>query len=464
MVNPASPAPSLQGAPVGPNDVSHSVEWFEADEGPEAPDAMPAAVPSASSSTQRTLHRAANLIFNATGPAATVAGQTLGNVTAGSLGVGPIGTIVSEGIGSTIREAFGTAVAPTQTASSSSSSSTQPAQGPSGSSSSSSASSSAAAASGVSSGLSARIAEGICFEMRSALGASGDAPCSSSTSSTKFYPFATGYALVTRSVSGNSEEGRSERAEKAIAKTWEVVYRKKVLGIQNPIEWDDAKKLYPDCPQVPMNPVLAVKHHEMDISFQVMKARFVAGGDRLKGADGRSLSGRDEDASVLPTQLGGFRLIVSYAASIGGIALTADVEEAYLTSPLLGPPTFGRLARRIRPAGWASHMKDPVVRVLQALPGMPRAGDNWDTYFSWVCVEVGMEEFHDCEGTLWVKRHAKKPVTLLGTYADDLCAGRDPVEVQKLLTALEAYLVLKRNMNRAFMLGSIMSSLMSTSV
>ena len=105
----------------------------------------------------------------------------------------------------------------------------------------------------------------------------------------------------------------------------------------------------------------------------------MARGDLLKGISGDRIV--ESLTHVTPASLEITRVCFAWEVTVGetGTSLQGDVPGAYLTTPLVGPRTFLRIARSHRLPEWRGWetLHDPVVEVKVGLYGLPRGDTCW---------------------------------------------------------------------------------------
>ena len=114
-------------------------------------------------------------------------------------------------------------------------------------------------------------------------------------------------------------------------------------------------------------------------------------------------------------------MLSNFLRRICGTVLQGDVESAYLQADLGGKATWLRLPKSLRHKlpEHARNMSDPVVRLLKALYGHPRAGGDWDHHFTQLLKGGGWNLIED-EKSLFLSPCGQ---CVLAIYVDDLLCG-----------------------------------------
>ena len=118
---------------------------------------------------------------------------------------------------------------------------------------------------------------------------------------------------------------------------------------------------------------------------------------------------------------------------------TADVEGAYLTAKLRGPPMYGRIPKELRPQEWENKFYDPVVKIEKALYGLPRAGFDWYYYFQQILIGFGWLPVEGFDSVY------TKNKCVLAAYVDDVIITGPKAELRKRWTEIKSILKLKEN-------------------
>ena len=154
----------------------------------------------------------------------------------------------------------------------------------------------------------------------------------------EFGPLPAMWSCVTKPISPGSPEARSPEAAAAIQKEYENMKKHRVWDDAIPEEWADVKARESDARVVGARCILAIKNHESpEPADHVYKARVVAGGHRVKDTHERLC--RDREVHPAPVSRVASRTTILHSCLQPGRVLhSADVEAAYLKTPLLGPP------------------------------------------------------------------------------------------------------------------------------
>mmetsp|Transcript_4370 Transcript_4370/g.10695 ORF Transcript_4370/g.10695 Transcript_4370/m.10695 type:complete len:964 (-) Transcript_4370:161-3052(-) len=206
------------------------------------------------------------------------------------------------------------------------------------------------------------------------------------------------------------------------------------LDLNNPIEFNEARKIQRSV-VVKLKGILSKKNADMPVDWQLIKGRLVAQGCVLKDGNNRMASGGyfqyDKPASLL-----GLRFALAYSRCLPeGDVACFDIDSAYLSADLGGPPCFGRLPKEMWPESWTG-MTDPVVRVNKALYGLKRAGSDFSMEAR---RRLKSLEWELLPGDLNIYAKSKNGRRLLlRLYVDDGCIVGSRSEIQDELDELKA--------------------------
>ena len=113
-------------------------------------------------------------------------------------------------------------------------------------------------------------------------------------------------------------------------------------------------------------------------------------------------------------------VMAAHALVQDSVLLQSDCLMAYTQAEMTGPPTYIRLPKPWWPQGWANRFKDPVVRLLRALYGHPRAGDIWGDKLEQELKRLGFKSV-DGWPSAYVLKQTKGPLNIVFVvYVDDL--------------------------------------------
>ena len=147
-------------------------------------------------------------------------------------------------------------------------------------------------------------------------------------------------------------------------------------------EWDEVVAKNPDALRVWLGIVYVWKYLEDDVK-RTIAARFCAFGNAVLNRDGLVVDGFREDEiswSSTPTPAG-IKLQIGCAKVKGHRMSFGDYRGAYLQAPLEenAPDIYCTLPREMQSEA-ERNMKNPVRKVLKALYGLMRGGDDYDRY------------------------------------------------------------------------------------
>ena len=240
-------------------------------------------------------------------------------------------------------------------------------------------------------------------------------------------------AMVTKTLAPNDPLARSPPALKAVDKELSNLRSLPAWDEANPREASDVAKEEPEAHFARIFPIIGIKHFE-DLLNQVFKGRIVLSGDRIKTASGDWAV--FQELGTVPSTMAACRIITAAHALVkDSMLLQSDCLMAYTQAEMTGPPTYIRLPKPWWPQGWANKFRDPVVKLLRALYGHPRAGDIWGDKLEQELVRL---EFQRVEGwpSVYVLKQKVGPMNIVFVvYVDDLVMVGDKniVEVIKKL-------------------------------
>ncbi len=167
-----------------------------------------------------------------------------------------------------------------------------------------------------------------------------------------------------------------------------------------------------------MFPIVGVKNSESpDPETWKYKGRIVFGDDNIKTASDNVAMFTDKAASP-SSMIAARALIAMTAVTADAAVLQSDCVQAYIQSPIQGPPTFVRLPKQWHPPSW-SDFKDPCCRLLLSLYGHPLSGLYWHRHLDARLKKLG---YRTIDGWSSVYHNPKSGVALV-VYVDDLLAG-----------------------------------------
>jgi hypothetical protein len=158
--------------------------------------------------------------------------------------------------------------------------------------------------------------------------------------------------------------------------------------------------------------VTGIKNFELDPSQHKIKARLVATGCYLKDNSGKKTEA-DDFPFDSPVGIQAIRLVVANALAVGHDAFFADIESAYLHSPLRGKETFVSLPKEVLPSELQT-MENPVLPLRKALYGLPRSGSDFARYLREIVEKLGWKQ-SSMDLNLYIKGKM-----MLAIYVDDV--------------------------------------------
>ena len=144
------------------------------------------------------------------------------------------------------------------------------------------------------------------------------------------------------------------------------------------------------------------------------KYRIVFQGNNVKNQDWQVAL--FEQMSSAPATLEASRCAEAYSCFPGCSVEGRDVEQAYISADLGGPPTYVQLPKEL----WTPEMhkmKFPVVRLEKALYGHKNSGVYWSKYCDKACLRAGFEPLSENWPSVYWNKEKR---LLLIVYVDDL--------------------------------------------
>ena len=166
------------------------------------------------------------------------------------------------------------------------------------------------------------------------------------------------------------------------------------------------------------------KGWELEEKLQKWSARACVDGSWVTdAATGKQASDQlpAEQLESTPISLENLRMFIFQSCALGHTLFAGDVTGAYLETELgAGSPEIWvevpEALRKDKPR-WANKVC-PMVRLLKALYGLPRAGHDWDRYMRLHLHALGWTPLQDCN-SIYAKTIRGK-ICLLGVYVDDM--------------------------------------------
>mmetsp|Transcript_6096 Transcript_6096/g.10979 ORF Transcript_6096/g.10979 Transcript_6096/m.10979 type:complete len:1225 (+) Transcript_6096:2114-5788(+) len=174
--------------------------------------------------------------------------------------------------------------------------------------------------------------------------------------------------------------------------------------------------------------IMGIKNYELPNHEHRWKARLVAQGCILKNSKGKRVAS-SEFAFDAPASLQAIRFVLWNACQDGNDAVFADIEAAYLTAYLKGPPTFVTLPNEILPKA-CQEVNDPVFPLMKALYGLPRSGSDFTHYLRKQVLSLGWRQ-SQMDTNLYFKGSLA-----MALYVDDVAMSGRTDEVTKEFAAL----------------------------
>ena len=153
-------------------------------------------------------------------------------------------------------------------------------------------------------------------------------------------------------------------------------------GVFDPSEVRDWTSVRADDPSATIGSgmmILGRKNAEREEAHWAYKVRLVFQGNRVVAATGERVFGTPDDLYGKPVDLALARTIIATALLRDWTVEAGDIDGAYLTAPLRGPPVY----MRVPAALWAAlgvsgdalrARKNPRVLLRMELRGHPRSG------------------------------------------------------------------------------------------
>ena len=161
---------------------------------------------------------------------------------------------------------------------------------------------------------------------------------------------------------------------------------------------------------------MVVKHSELPPEHQVEKGRVLFRGNNVQDEAGFAAVFSEQGSSASHLSAANFLDVIGHMP--GNEVDNADAEGAYTQSPMLEDDTWISLPWEAIPkeykAKFAS-IKNPVVPMVMALEGHPRAGKFWEEYCRATLLQRGWELVEGWE-CLYFHR---KLMLFLSIYVDD---------------------------------------------
>ena len=230
-------------------------------------------------------------------------------------------------------------------------------------------------------------------------------------------PAATG--LVTKLLHPGDPLSESPEALAAEEKEMRNMLSKGTFCPDQVCDWAVERKVHPDAIVGKGKMILGIKNSEMPEEQWAYKGRLVFMGNNLRGVDGQRVMGTTDGLYGTPISISNARYVLAVAALRSWGVEVADVEGAYLTADLGGPPVYLRMPERLWRAAGVSPEKtagvaDPCLRVQKAMYGLPRSGFDWFSHADDTLTKIGWKRMAGVD-SVYLKDDG-----LLALYVDDL--------------------------------------------
>jgi len=166
------------------------------------------------------------------------------------------------------------------------------------------------------------------------------------------------------------------------------------------------------------------KGWELPAHMQKWSARACVDGSWITDAlTGKQASDQlpSEGLESTPISLEGLRMLIFQSCALGHTLFAGDVTGAYLETKLGqgAPEIWVEVPEQLRKlkSKWA-RMNCPMVQLIKALYGLPRAGHDWDRYMRSILAKKGWEPL-DNMNSIYAKT-IRGELCLLGVYVDDM--------------------------------------------
>ena len=136
------------------------------------------------------------------------------------------------------------------------------------------------------------------------------------------------------------------------------------------------------------------------------------------------------DIGSVPSTMPAARIALACSAVTPGFqTLQSDCIRAYIQALMDSPDgvnTYVELPRAWWPTGWLK-MRRPVVKLLRALYGHPRAGDLWHAKLDKTLIKLGFSK-HEVWPSVYVLKTAERgaDMCIIVVYVDDLLTTGTP--------------------------------------
>ena len=197
----------------------------------------------------------------------------------------------------------------------------------------------------------------------------------------------------------------------------------------------------PGCPQIRISKILLKlykKGVELPLHMQKWSARACLDGSWITDVFNKKASDQnpDERLESTPISLEGKRKLIFESCCLGNTIFIGDVTGAYLETELGpdAPEIWVHVPEVLRRRLDKYKGKEPMVRLLKALYGLPRAGHDWDAAMRKRLLSKGWSAL-DNQNSIYAKTVDGK-LCLLGVYVDDMIVSAPDELVERVRAEL----------------------------
>ena len=197
----------------------------------------------------------------------------------------------------------------------------------------------------------------------------------------------------------------------------------------------------PGCPLIRLSKVLLKiykKGTELPLHLQKWSARACLDGSWITDVFGKKASDQspEERLESTPISLEGLRKLIFESCCLGNTIFAGDVTGAYLETKLGpdAPEIWVHVPDVLRRDKGKYKGKEPMVRLLKALYGLPRAGHDWDAAMRKRLLSKGWSAL-DNQNSIYAKTIGGK-LCLMGVYVDDMIVSAPDELVERVRAEL----------------------------
>lgn len=159
----------------------------------------------------------------------------------------------------------------------------------------------------------------------------------------------------------------------------------------------------------------------------------IAGGHNIR--DAMNNKAKEKLLHITPASLMAVRMGIAFEVlSVGGVSYQDDTPGAYTKAYLRGPPVLLELPRNFRPKPFDKYVR-PVMKLVKALYGLPRAGLDWGMEARQRLDSSGFKHVRDTgEDSVFIKEYADGVRIVVVLYTDDLLvagSGKRALQARK---------------------------------